>query len=253
MGKGKVGAVVVSAGQSQRMRGINKAFADLAGRPLIAWSLDVLQECEAVDEIVVVLHRDSLERGQELLGQYQWSKGVALCQGGARRQDSVREGLNSLKGCAWVVIHDGARPLVTTDIIEEGLEEVKQTGAAVAAVPVKDTVKVASLDNFVEYTPQRDTVWAVQTPQVFDFGLISRADQQVSGDVSDDSMMVESLGHRVKLYMGSYENIKVTTPEDLALAEAILGKRGLRGKNPGVRSQESGVRIVKGPYGKNAG
>lgn len=225
MTKGKVGAVIVSAGQSQRMNGINKAFAALAGRPLLTWVLDAFQRCGVVDETVLVLHRDSLDQGQKLLDQYQWSKVVALCQGGARRQDSVQEGLKNLTDCAWVVIHDGARPLVTPDLIERGLEEARQTGAAVAAVPLKDTVKVASSENFVEYTPQRDTLWAVQTPQIFDFELISQAHQQVSGDVSDDSMMVESLGHRVKLYMGSYENLKVTTQEDLALAEAILGER----------------------------
>ncbi|MFP3974948.1 MAG: 2-C-methyl-D-erythritol 4-phosphate cytidylyltransferase [Chloroflexota bacterium] len=225
MTKGKVGAVIVSAGQSQRMNGINKAFAALAGRPLLTWVLDAFQRCGVVNETVLVLHRDSLDQGQKLLDQYQWSKVVALCQGGARRQDSVQVGLKNLTDCAWVVIHDGARPLVTAEIIERGLEKARQTGAAVAAVPVKDTVKLASPDNLVEYTPQRDTLWSVQTPQVFDFELISQAHQQVSEDVSDDSMMVESLGHRVKLYMGSYENIKVTTPEDLALAEAIVRER----------------------------
>lgn len=222
---GKVGAVVVSAGQSQRMKGMDKTFAGLGGRPLLTWSLDALQKCEAIDEVTLVLHRDSLERGQKLLAQHKWSKITALCQGGDRRQDSVWEGLKRLTGCVWVVIHDGARPLVTPDIIEKGLEQAKQTGAAVAAVPVKDTVKLASPGNFIEYTPQRDKLWSVQTPQVFSFGLISQAHQRIHEDVSDDSMMVESLGHRVKLYMGSYENIKITTPEDLALAESILRKR----------------------------
>lgn len=223
--KEKVGAVVVSAGQSQRMKGIDKIFADLAGKPLLAWSLDVLQECEAIDEIIVVLRKDSFERERKLLDQHRWSKVIALCRGGARRQDSVREGLNRLTGCTSVVIHDGARPLVTPDLIEKGLEEAKQTGAAVAAVPVKDTIKIASPTSFVEYTPQKDALWSIQTPQVFDFNLISQAHQKVHEDVSDDSTMVEKLGHKVKLYMGSYENIKITTPEDLTLAEAILRER----------------------------
>ncbi len=197
MAEGKIGAIVVSAGQSRRMKGINKAFADLAGRPLIAWSLYALQKCGAIDEIVIVLHRGSLEQGQELLDQYQWSKVIALCQGGARRQDSVREGLERLTGFAWVIIHDGARPLVTSDLIERGLEEAKQTGAAAAAVPMKDTVKVSSPDNFVEYTPQRDTLWAVQTPQVFDFDLIYQSHQQVSEDVNEQVNQISSVAQEV--------------------------------------------------------
>ncbi len=163
-----------------------------------------------------------LVRGQNLAGEHRWSKVSQCCLGGTRRQDSVKEGLRRLTDCRWVVIHDGARPLLDTNLIEKGLAEARENGAAIAAVPVKDTIKTASPDGFVQDTPQRDGLWAVQTPQVFRFDLISRAHEEIPEDVSDDAMMVEKLGHKVKLFMGSYENIKITTPEDLALAAIIL-------------------------------
>jgi 2-C-methyl-D-erythritol 4-phosphate cytidylyltransferase len=221
----KIGAIVAAAGQSQRMNGLDKAFADLGGKPLLAWVLGTLQQCNAVDEIVVVLSRDNLERGKKLQNESGWSKVAALCVGGARRQDSVKEGLTRLTDCQWVVIHDGARPFLTPELVERGLDEARLSGAAIAAVPVKDTVKVATPDGFVRDTPRRDNLWAVQTPQVFRFDLINQAHDQITDDVSDDATMVERLGHRVKLYMGSYKNIKITTPDDLALAELILRNR----------------------------
>jgi 2-C-methyl-D-erythritol 4-phosphate cytidylyltransferase len=221
----KIGAIVVAAGQSQRMNGLDKTFADLGEKPLLAWVLDTLQQCSAMDEIVVVLSRENLERGKKLQTEYGWSKVAALCVGGARRQDSVKEGLQRLTDCQWVVIHDGARPLLSPDLVERGLVEARYTGAAIAAVPVKDTVKIATPDGFVRDTPRRDNLWAVQTPQVFRSDLIKQAHDQITDDVSDDATMVERLGHRVKLYMGSYKNIKITTPDDLVMAEWILRNR----------------------------
>lgn len=207
------------------MGGVDKIFAQLGGRPLLARMLDTFQECPAVNEIVLVLREENLERGRELVSSHGWSKVTAICPGGSRRQDSVKKGLDRLGDCRWVVIHDGARPLIPPDLIERGLAEVKESGAAVAAVPVKDTIKRVSPDGFVQETPERDTLWAVQTPQIFLFDLIFRAHQEITEDVSDDATMVERLGHRVRIYRGSYENIKVTTPEDLTLAEVILRRK----------------------------
>ena len=222
MQDGKVGAVIVGAGQSERMGGVDKLFVNAGGRPLLARVIDLFQECNLVDEIVVVLGEGNLDRGRKLADEYGWSKVSRLCPGGDRRQDSVRKGLKKLTDCQWVVIHDGARPLLGTELIERGLVEARRSDAAVAAVPVKDTIKIASPDGFVRDTPRRDSLWSVQTPQVFRYDLIWRAHEEISEDVSDDAMMVEKLGHRVKLYMGSYDNIKITTPEDLALAELML-------------------------------
>jgi len=221
----KVGAVIAAAGQGQRMDGVDKIFAELGGRPLLAMVLDTFQECLFVDEIVLVLGEENLERGRGLVGSSRWSKVTTICQGGKRRQDSVKNGLQRLRDCGWVVIHDGARPLVAPDLIERGLAEARASGAAVAAVPVKDTIKRVSQDGFVCETPERDTLWAIQTPQVFLFDLIFQAHEEITEDVSDDATMVERLGHMVRIYRGSYENIKVTTPEDLALAEVILRRK----------------------------
>jgi len=171
-----------------------------------------------------VLRAKDLERGRRLLREYNWAKVKAVCPGGERRQDSVAEGLKRLEDCEWVVVHDGARPCLTPELIEKGLAEAKETGAAIAAVPVKDTIKEVE-GGFVKLTPGRETLWAAQTPQVFRFELLAQAHEKISDEVSDDALMVEKLGHRVRVYPGSYTNVKVTTPEDLELAEIILRGR----------------------------
>ena len=205
--------------------GTDKVFMSLAGKPLLAWSVDVCQGCELVDQIVIVLNKSRLNLGRRLVAEMGWSKVVEVCPGGDRRQDSVRQGLDKLRACDWVLIHDGARPFLTLDLIGDGLKAARATGSAVAAVPVKDTVKLGGSDLMVRGTLNRQELWAVQTPQVFRFGIITEAHEQVGSDVTDDASMVEQLGYKVKLYMGSYDNIKITTPEDLALAELIAGKK----------------------------
>jgi len=220
----RTGVVIVGAGSSQRM-GMDKVFMPLAKKPLLAWSVDVCQNCELVNQIIIVLNESKLDLGRRLVAERGWSKVVEVCPGGDRRQDSVRHGLNRLKDCDWVVIHDGARPFLTLDLIRDGLEAARATGAAVVAVPVKDTVKLGGSDLMVRGTLNRQELWAVQTPQVFRFDIIAKAHEQVKNDVTDDASMVEQLGYKVKLYMGSYDNIKITTPEDLALAELIVRKK----------------------------
>ena len=219
-GNPKLGVVIVAAGGGQRMGGINKSFAPLGGKPLLAWAVDTCHRCSLVKQIVLVLNDKGLTRGQKLKEERGWSK-VVLCLGGARRQDSVREGLNRLRGCNWVMIHDGARPFLTLDLIEEGLEVARKTGAAVAAVPVKDTIKLADSEKLIKETVQRGRLWAAQTPQIFRFDVINRAYEKLVAEVTDDAAAVEQLGYKVRLYMGDYNNIKVTTPEDLALARII--------------------------------
>lgn len=228
MKQGKVGAIVVAAGSSRRMGGVDKIFTPIAGKPLLAYTIDVFLKCPSVDQVVVVLSEDKLEEGNRLAKKNRWPKVLQLCSGGERRQDSVRRGLEQLNGCQWVVIHDGARPCLGADLIERGLEEANESGAAIAAVPVKETIKVVSPDRVVEETPHRERLWAVQTPQVFRFDIIDEAHRRAEGEAPDDATLVERLGYRVKVYPGSDSNIKVTTPEDLALAEAIL-----RGKERG--------------------
>jgi 2-C-methyl-D-erythritol 4-phosphate cytidylyltransferase len=216
----QTGVVIAGAGSSQRM-GTDKVFLALVGKPLLAWSADVCQSCELVSQIVIVLNESKLDLGRRLVAEKGWTKVVEVCPGGDRRQDSVRQGLNKLRDCDWTIIHDGARPFITLDLIRRGLEVAQSTGAAVAAVPVKDTIKVGGSDFMVRETLNRQELWAVQTPQVFRFDIITKAHEQITGDVTDDASMVEQMGYKVKLYMGSYGNIKITTPEDLALAEVM--------------------------------
>jgi 2-C-methyl-D-erythritol 4-phosphate cytidylyltransferase len=202
------------------MVGMNKLFASLRGKPILAWSVDTCERYDLVQQIVLVLNDKDLTGGQKLRKQKNWSK-VTVCSGGARRQDSVKEGLRQIKDCDWVMIHDGARPFLTLDLIEDGLRVVGETGAAAAAVPVKDTIKLTCNGDLVEETVKRERLWAAQTPQIFAFNMIARAYENLTTEVTDDSAAVERLGYKVKLYMGDYENIKVTTPEDLALARII--------------------------------
>jgi len=215
-----VGVIIAAAGGSERMGGIDKIFALLKDKPLLAWSVDTCQECDLVQQIVITLNSENLELGQKLVKERDWSK-VTICLGGVQRQDSVREGIHRLVECEWVMIHDGARPFLTSDLIRSGIEMAKETGAAVAAVPVKDTIKLADDAGLVRKTLQRGKLWAAQTPQVFRFDIISKAYQELATEVTDDAAAVERLGYKVRLYMGAYSNIKVSTPEDLALSKII--------------------------------
>jgi len=223
IGSSKLGVVIVAAGTSQRMAGINKLFASLEGKPLLSWSVDTCQRYSLVQQIVLVLNDEDLARGQKLKKERGWFK-VTLCPGGTRRQDSVREGLRQIRDCDLAMIHDGARPFLTPDLIEDGLKVVGEIGAAVAAVPVKDTIKLAADERLIEETLQRDRLWAAQTPQIFNYDMINRAYDNLAAEVTDDATAVERLGHKVQLYMGDYRNIKVTTTEDLALAKIIAGE-----------------------------
>jgi 2-C-methyl-D-erythritol 4-phosphate cytidylyltransferase len=217
-----VGAIIAAAGESRRMNGIDKVFAPLGGKPALAYVLDAFEECESISQIVLVVSKANVARCREMIAEEKYSKPIEVCAGGKRRQDSVVAGLAKLDKCDWVVIHDGARPLVTKALIEGGLEVAKETGAAVAAVPVTDTIKTAGDDRIVRQTPPRQNLWAVQTPQVFRVDIISKAYQKAKGEATDDASLVEKLGYKVKLYTGAYDNIKITTANDMLIAEALL-------------------------------
>lgn len=203
---------------------VGKIFLPLLGKPLISWTIAAFEDCFFINEIVLVLSRADLQKGKELRSAEGWKKVSHIVPGGARRQDSVAAGLKKLKECRWVVIHDGARPCVTVRLIEDGLREASKTGAAVAAVPVKDTIKIADSRGKIRETLLRKNLWAAQTPQVFRYDIIRKAYER-DEDVTDDSSLVEKMGLPVRIYMGSYDNIKVTTPQDLRMAEEILRSR----------------------------
>jgi 2-C-methyl-D-erythritol 4-phosphate cytidylyltransferase len=222
----RVTAIIVAAGAGVRMGGIDKLFADVGGIPLLARTISAFESCPLIDQIILVASESNLERCWKLVQTHGFRKVIELVPGGARRQDSVQQGLAQVKDCPWVLIHDGVRPFVDNELIVNGLEAAREHGAAVAAVPVKDTVKVVNPDRMVRNTPNRDSLWAAQTPQVFRTEVIRDAYRDAFGDVTDDAMLLERLGHPVKVYLGSYDNIKITTPEDLDLAECILRRRG---------------------------
>jgi 2-C-methyl-D-erythritol 4-phosphate cytidylyltransferase len=217
----KTGAIIVAAGVSRRMDGVDKLYALIDGQPLIIRATRPFQDCPRVHRVVVVVSGEKEKLCRSLVTGEEWSKVSDVCLGGERRQDSVVAGLKQLTDCHWIIIHDGARPLVTVDLIENGLAAAEETGAAAAAVPVTDTIKLAEDDQTVRETLPRQNLWAVQTPQVFRADIIAQAYSRARNDVTDDASIVEQAGGRVKLYMGSYANIKVTTPDDLALAEIL--------------------------------
>lgn len=221
-------AIVLAAGSSRRLGGGDKILASLAGRPVIWHSLTALAVV-GVGRIVLVASSANLSQLSEQVGTPGWPPVEAIVTGGERRQDSVRNGLAVAGDAAWILVHDGARPLVSRDLMERGLQSVAEHGAAVAAVPVKDTIKRADQSGRVVDTPPRDGLWAVQTPQLFRADLLRVAHDVVTGDVTDDASQVEALGHPVFLFPGSYENIKITTPEDFAVAEAFLRQRAACG------------------------
>ena len=226
----RVGAVIVAAGESRRMGGINKIFYPLAGKPLIWHSLAALNSHPQVDAIVLVVSESGVERANALVEASEFACVRAVCAGGARRQDSARIGVERLGDCDIVIVHDGARPFVGEALISKGIAAAMQSGAACAAVPVKDTTKLADCNDFVARTIPRQRLWAAQTPQVFKRALLAEAHRRALADATDDASMVEAIGYPVRLYMGSYYNIKITTPEDLTLAEAIIGAGMARGK-----------------------
>jgi len=224
---GSVWAVVVAAGQSRRMsKGINKQLLPLAGRPVLAHSLAVLEAVSCLEGFVLVVSAPDVARFHQLAKE-KWGccKLSNVVHGGDRRQDSVWEGLCALpSNTQTVLVHDGARPLVCVEQVEKVVSEAVRWGAVSLAVPVKDTIKESSPDGFVVRTLARESLWLTQTPQAFSYSLLIDAHcraRQNHTVVTDDAALVEAMGYRVKLVEGSYSNIKITTPEDLAVAEAL--------------------------------
>jgi 2-C-methyl-D-erythritol 4-phosphate cytidylyltransferase len=213
--------VVVAAGESRRF-GPNKLFQSLDGRPVLDWSLTACERSPLIDEIVLVVSPASRPRAERLVVRRGYRKLRAVTLGGRRRQDSVWNGLQAAPGAEWVAIHDAARPFLTDELIERALAAARGPGAAIAGVPVKDTVKQLAKDGTVERTPARSGLWAAQTPQIFLRAcLVAAYCANGDRDATDDAELVERIGRPVAVAMGSYENLKITTPEDLHLARAI--------------------------------
>ncbi|NLZ80797.1 MAG: 2-C-methyl-D-erythritol 4-phosphate cytidylyltransferase [Clostridiales bacterium] len=229
---GKIVAIVLAAGQGSRMNSdIHKQYMSVNGKPVLYYSLSTFEH-SSVDEVVLVVGQDETEYCRvEIVEKYNFDKVKTVVEGGKERWQSVYKGLSAIANCSYVLIHDGARPFVTLDMIDKSIEAVKKHGACVVGMPVKDTIKIANENGFCEYTPNRSLTWLIQTPQSFEFALIKEAYEKLIKDgtfkngtffVTDDAMVVETyMNHSVYLIEGSYENIKITTAEDLKIA-AIL-------------------------------
>lgn len=221
-------AVVAAAGSANRMEGQDKMLVDIGGIPVLVRSLLSLERCPLINEIVVVTREEKIPVIAELCKDYQIGKVTKVIVGGDTRTKSVYRGVQECSCKAELIaIHDGARPFVTQDELREALEQGAKTGAAAPAVPVKDTVKEAE-NGLVVSTPDRSRLFAIQTPQVFEASLIKAAlvrAQEENWSLTDDCALVERLGMKVSLTRGSYENMKITTPIDVAFGEAILAWR----------------------------
>ena len=219
-----VGAVIAAAGSSSRMGGRDKLAEPLDGVPVILRTLAAVEAVPEIREIVVVTREDRVEEYRRLLGQC--SRLRAVVPGGSTRQESVRNGVRALSpDCTLAAIHDGARPLVTPEVFARCIETARSCGAATAAVPVKDTIKLADEAGRVLDTPDRSRLWAVQTPQIFDRERYLRAAEEAERrglSCTDDCQLFEAMGWEVQLVMGDYRNLKLTTPEDFLAAGAYL-------------------------------
>ena len=221
------GVVIVAAGTGSRMNmGNNKQFIKLEGKEIIAYTIEKFYNNSNIEDIVVVVKEDESEFfKKEILDKYNF-KNVKIAYGGKERQDSVYNGLKLLdEKCDVVLIHDGARPFVSDKIIDKSIEEAKEHKAIVVGVPVKDTIKVIDNDKNIVDTPNRSVLWAVQTPQTFDYNILIDAYKDAFKNKfygTDDAMLVERIGYKVKMLEGSYNNIKITTQEDLNIVSQIL-------------------------------
>ncbi len=224
-----ISAVIVAAGSSSRMGGEDKIFASLNGFPVIVRSMASFQLCEDIDEIVVVTKESSVEKIKALGERYHITKLSSVVTGGAIRAESVKKGVEAVNEKAeFIAIHDGARPLVLPEEISRCVGDAVHFGGAILALPVTDTIKYAKKNSFVEYTPAREKLFAAQTPQIFRLETYKAAMEKAFKDLSDwtdDAAVYENYAEKVYLSVGSRENIKITTPTDILIAEAILKGR----------------------------
>jgi 2-C-methyl-D-erythritol 4-phosphate cytidylyltransferase len=224
-------ALIVAAGKSERMgTGSDKAFLSLGNRPVLAWSLLAFEQCHDIEQIVLVVRKEQINASRGVAQMFGISKLRTVLAGGLRRQDSVAIGLQALDADTRVVaVHDGARPCVTPDLISETIRSAKKGGSGVAASRVVDTIKYVERGTTVERTIERDKLWAVQTPQTFKVDLLRKAYAKVAAQdavITDEAAAVELLGEPVRLVEWPRANPKITLPEDLTIAAALLKIQG---------------------------
>lgn len=223
-----VSVIIAAAGMSNRMGSkINKQFLAIGNKPILAHSIEKFEKCKHIDEIILVAKEEEVEYcRKEIIKRFGFKKVTNIIKGGKERQDSVYNGLLAVNEKADIVLtHDGARPFIKIESIENGIAGVIAHGACVIGVPVKDTIKAVTPLDEVHHTPKRSLLWAAQTPQCFWVPLLKKAYEVANQECivgTDDSSLVEKMGHPIKMIMGSYDNIKITTPEDLIIAESLI-------------------------------
>ena len=220
-------AVIVAAGKGKRMgTDISKQFLPLCGKEILTHTVEVFEKADRIRDIVLVTGTDSLQDVQDMVWEYGWQKVISVVAGGKERQDSVWNGLQAIsEDTEIVLIHDGVRPFVTEEILDLSIETAVEMGGCAAGVPAKDTIKVCNSENIAVDTLDRSTLWQIQTPQTFRKELIVKAYEQAKAEGflgTDDASLAENSGYSVKVIMGSYRNIKITTTEDLLIGEAFL-------------------------------
>lgn len=229
---GKISVILLAAGKGKRMKSdINKQFLLINSKPILFYALEAFEK-SSIDEIILVVGPDEIEYCKKnIVSGYGFKKVKRVIAGGEERYDSVYKGLINLEDSDYVLIHDSARPMITVDIIERNIREVKTSRVCITAMPAKDTIKIADKDGFVNETPQRDLVWTIQTPQTFEYSLIKNAYEYAYENdlknITDDAMVLENYPVekvKIKLIEGSYKNIKITTGEDIIIAENYLKK-----------------------------
>lgn len=222
-----IDVVIVAAGSGKRMkRTINKQFIEIKGKPIIARTIEKFYNNENIDRITLAIRPEDEEDFLEVFKTYGFEN-INLVYGGKERQDSIYNVLEGLEGSEYVLIHDGARPFVSGEAIDRCVAEVKENKAICLGVCTKDTIKIVDEDGRIVSTPDRSRIWCAQTPQAFDTDLIKRAYKKAKVDNlvgTDDSSLVEAMGTKVKMVEGEYTNIKITTPEDILLANSLIGE-----------------------------
>ncbi len=219
--------IIPAAGQGRRMKAsLNKQYLLLKGKPILAYTLDAFENCLEIKEIIVVVNKDELKLcEEEIIKPYGYKK-ATLVEGGLTRQESVYNGLKKVsKEATMVMVHDGARPMIEETVILKSIGETKKNDATVVGVLVKNTIKIINDKGFVEETPNRESLIEIQTPQTFKYGLLKKAHENALSKRiigTDDAFLVEKLNVPVKIIMGKYSNIKITTPEDMIIAESLL-------------------------------
>ena len=220
-------AVIVAAGKGKRMgTDVSKQFLPLCGKEILTHTVEKFEIAQQIRDIILVTGEDSLQDVMDMVQEYGWNKVICVTAGGKERQDSVWNGLSQVPiDTEIILIHDGVRPFVTEDVINLSIETAMKKGGCVAGVPAKDTIKVCDVENIAVATPDRSTLWQIQTPQTFRKELIMQAYQRAKEEGfngTDDASLAEYSGYPVKVIMGSYRNIKITTKEDLIIGEAFL-------------------------------